>query len=158
MIKKSITFLDLDGNSITEDFYFNINKAELIEFEASTKIGLSETLQLIVKENDNHQIIEYFKKIILMAYGVRSEDGRRFIKSQELRDSFEQSDAYSELFIELATQAESASAFIRGIVPASLSQAVEEVEKDNNKSPREMTREELLAALQAKTQPNVLEQ
>lgn len=153
MLKKSITFQDLDGNTITDDFYFNLNKAELIELETSTKLGLSETLQLIVKEQDNHQIIEYFKKIILMAYGKRSDDGRRFIKSQELRDSFEQSDAYSELFIELATKAESAAAFINGIVPTAISQAMDDVKKQDETKPIEsMSREELLAAFQKKTQ------
>lgn len=153
MLKKSITFQDLDGNSITEDFYFNLNKAELIELETSTKLGLSETLQLIVKEDDKQKIIEYFKKIILMAYGIRSDDGRRFIKSQELRDSFEQSDAYSELFIELGTKADSAAAFINGIVPAAISKTIEEVEQKTVDKPIDTwTREELIQAFQNKTE------
>lgn len=150
MLKKAITFQDLDGNSITEEFYFNLNKAELIELETSTKEGLAETLQKIVKEQDHHRLIEQFKSLILAAYGVRSDDGRRFIKSQELRDAFAQTDAYSELFMELATNAESAAAFIQGIVPAAISKAVEDVEKELPKPAQDMTREELLAALQSK--------
>lgn len=152
MIKKSITFEDLDGNTITEDFYFNMSKAELIELEASTKIGLSETLQQIVAEDDSQKIIEYFKKIILAAYGVRSEDGRRFIKSQELRDAFAQTDAYSELFIELGANAAAAAEFINGIIPKGLAKTVTEVETKEGKAASEMTREELLAALSNKTQ------
>lgn len=148
MLKKTITFQDLDGNTISDDFYFNLSKSELIELETSTKIGLSETLQQLVKENDKQKIIEYFKKIILEAYGVRSEDGRRFIKSPDLRDAFSQTDAYSELFIELATQAESAAEFINGIIPASLSRALEE----SDKAPDKMSRDELLTALQTKSQ------
>lgn len=151
MLKKTITFEDLDGNQITEDFYFHLSKSELVELETSTKLGLSETLQAIVKEEDHHKLVEHFKKIILAAYGVRSEDGRRFIKSQELRDSFEQTDAYSELFIELATQAEAGAAFINGIVPSSISKAVAEAEKSGNKEIKDMTREELLAAFQSQS-------
>jgi hypothetical protein len=151
MIKKTITFEDLDGNKITEDFYFNLSKAELLELETSTKIGFSETLQRLVKEEDNNKIIEYFKKIILLSYGVRSDDGRRFIKSQELRDSFEQTDAYSELFMELATQADAGSAFINGIVPSSISKAIEDAEKTQAKPISDMSREELLEAFKTQS-------
>ena len=149
MLKKSITFQDLDGNSVTEDFYFNLSKAELIELETSTKLGFSETIKAIVKEEDTKRLVKYFKRIILAAYGVRSEDGRRFIKSQELRDAFEQTDAYSELFTELSTKADIAAAFFNGIVPASIGQAIVEIEK-TGKDPNEMTKEELIAAFQKK--------
>lgn len=119
MLKKSITFEDFDGNMRTEDFYFNLTKAELVELELSEKKGLAETLKEIVASNDGALIVEKFKTIILLAYGQKSEDGRRFIKTQALKDEFAQTAAYSELFIELATDADAAARFIKGIVPQS---------------------------------------
>ena len=95
MLKKNIKYVDYDGNDRAEDFYFNLNKAEIVELELGTTGGLTKTLEKIVQEKDNKRIVEYFKAIILKAYGEKSADGRRFIKSQELRDSFEQTEAYS---------------------------------------------------------------
>lgn len=117
MIKKTISYTDFDGNPRTEDFYFNLTKAEVAEMELSTEGGLDKALNRIVAAKDNKRIVETFKSLVLKAYGEKSPDGRRFIKSQELRDSFEQTEAYSELFIELATNAEAGAAFINGIVP-----------------------------------------
>ena len=99
MLKKNIKYVDYDGNERTEDFYFNLNKAEVIELQLGTVGGLTKTLEKIVQEKDASRIIEYFKTLILKAYGEKSADGRRFIKSQELRDAFEQTEAYSELFM-----------------------------------------------------------
>lgn len=130
MLKKSITFEDLEGNKLTEDFYFNFSKAELVELEMSEKGGLVGFLEEIVKTQDGQLIIDIFKKIILLAYGVRSEDGRRFIKSDELRNEFSQTDAYSELFMELATNAGAAATFMNGVIPAALA---EEVKKEAEK-------------------------
>ena len=90
MLKKNIKYVDYDGNARAEDFYFNLNKAEVIELQLGTVGGLTKTLEKIVQEKDTSRIIEYFKTIILKAYGEKSADGRRFIKSQELRDAFEQ--------------------------------------------------------------------
>ena len=117
MLKKNIKYVDYDGNDRAEDFYFNLNKAEIVELELGTTGGLTKTLEKIVQEKDNKRIVEYFKAIILKAYGEKSADGRRFIKSQELRDSFEQTEAYSELFMELSSNAKAAADFISGIVP-----------------------------------------
>ena len=126
MIKKTITYEDFDGQTRTEDFYFNLTKAELTEMELSMNGGLSQLLEKIVKENDQKQIVEYFKKIVLGAYGVKSLDGRQFMKNDEIRESFASTAAYSEIFMELATDADAASAFVNGIIPKSL-----EVKKDN---------------------------
>lgn len=126
MLKKSITYTDLDGNSQTGDFYFNFSKAELVEMELSHKGGFSQYLQNIIKANDNSEIIANFKALILQAYGEKSEDGKRFVKSQELRNAFEQTDAYSELFIELATNAESAAEFINALVPQGLAEQIQQ--------------------------------
>jgi hypothetical protein len=121
MLKKTILYEGFDGINYSEDFYFNLTKAELVELEVSVSGGLSELLKQIAEsENDGQKIIDHFKKIILMSVGKKSNDGKRFIKNDTIREEFEQSNAYSELFIELATSAEEAGKFIRGIVPADL--------------------------------------
>ncbi len=122
MLKKTITFKDYNDQELTEDFYFNLNEDELVELQVSSKEGFAETLQKIVASNDGEQIIGHFKKIILLAYGVKSENGRSFDKSQALRDEFSHTRAYSKLFIELATDAGYAAEFINGIVPAGMGQ------------------------------------
>lgn len=126
MLKKNIKYVDYDGNDRAEDFYFNLNKAEIVELELGTTGGLTKTLEKIVQEKDNKRIVEYFKAIILKAYGEKSADGRRFIKSQELRDSFEQTEAYSELFMELSSNAKAAADFISGIVPKKAADATKQ--------------------------------
>ena len=117
MLKKTITYVDYDGNERTEDFYFNLTKAEVTEMEMSQKGGLVNTIQKIVAEQNSQRIIEIFKDLILKSYGEKSLDGKRFIKSKELREEFEQTEAYSDLFMELAQNAESAAAFVNGIIP-----------------------------------------
>lgn len=124
MLKKNIKYVDYDGNERTEDFYFNLNKAEVIELQLGTVGGLTKTLEKIVQEKDTSRIIEYFKTIILKAYGEKSADGRRFIKSQELRDAFEQTEAYSELFMELVRDAKMAAEFINGVLPKEAADAI----------------------------------
>jgi hypothetical protein len=126
MLKKNIKYVDYDGNNRAEDFYFNLNKAEIVELELGTTGGLTKTLEKIVQEKDNKRIVEYFKAIILKAYGEKSADGRRFIKSQELRDSFEQTEAYAELFMELSSNAKAAAEFISGIVPKEAADAAKQ--------------------------------
>lgn len=117
MLKKTIKYTDFDGNERSEDFYFNLTKAEVTEMEMSTAGGLGKLLNKIVAENDTKRMIESFKDLILRSYGEKSPDGKRFIKSQEFRDAFSQTEAYSELFMELATNSESAEAFVNGIIP-----------------------------------------
>ena len=117
MLKKTMIYTDYNGNERTEDFYFNLTKAEVMEMEMGTAGGMQEFLNRIVAEQDSAKIIEMFKKIILKAYGQKSLDGKRFIKSDELSAEFSQTEAYSDLFMELASNAEAASAFINGILP-----------------------------------------
>ena len=119
MLKKTITFEDYDGNSRTEDFYFNLSKAEIAEMEMSIDGGVSKLLDKIVETNDNQKIVKYFKEFILKSYGKKSLDGRRFMKSKEITDEFSQTEAYSQLFMELATDADKASEFVNGIIPKS---------------------------------------
>lgn len=118
MIKKTITYTDYNENTRTEDFYFNLNKAEIMRMEMSTKGGLVEKINRIVAAQDAPAIIEVFEDLIQRSYGVKTADGRGFEKSKEALAAFMATEAYSELFMELATDADAASAFVNGIVPA----------------------------------------
>lgn len=117
MLKKSITYTDYEGNERTEEFRFNLTEAEVAEMEMSTTGGMERLINRIVETRDSKRLIELFKEVILKAYGEVSEDGRRFIKSKELSDGFSQTEAYSILFMELATDADAASAFVNGVMP-----------------------------------------
>lgn len=118
MLKLTRTYLDYNEVSRTEDFYFNLTQAEVTELELSVDGGLVEMINRIIAAKDGKQIIALFKDIILRAYGEKSPDGRKFIKNQEIRDAFAQTQAYSDLFMELATDAKKASDFVNAIVPA----------------------------------------
>lgn len=120
MIKKTIKYVDYNGTERTEDFYFNLSKAEVSEMELSVDGGLSQMLERIVASQDNKEIIRMFKKIILKAYGEKSADGKRFVKSEELATAFSQTEAYVELFMELATNEDKAAEFVNGIIPHNL--------------------------------------
>ena len=120
MLKKTVTYVDYNGVERTEDFYFNLSKAEVTEMELSVEGGFSKMLEEIVKSNDNARILEVFKEMVLKAYGEKSADGRRFIKSKELAEAFSQTGAYSEIFMELAMDEKAAAAFVNGIMPANL--------------------------------------
>lgn len=120
MFKKAITYTDYDGNERTETFFFNLNKAELIEFNYFVDGGMEQFLQRIVKNEDAKGMIDLFKELIRRSYGEKSEDGLRFIKSRNghaLADDFMQTEAYSELFVELTSDEKKASEFINGIIP-----------------------------------------
>ena len=118
MLKLTRTYNDYNGLSRTEDFYFNLTEAEITEMELSVDGGLVEMINRIVAAKDGRQIINLFKDIILRSYGQKSPDGKRFVKNQELREAFSQTEAYSDLFMELATDAEAAANFVNGIIPA----------------------------------------
>lgn len=119
MIKKTITYVDYNGVERTEDFYFNLTKAEITEMEMSTTGGMSEMVKRIIAAQDTPTLIKIFKDLILKSYGEKDIDGRRFIKSEELSTAFSQTEAYSQLFMELATNAEAAADFVNGIIPSS---------------------------------------
>lgn len=126
MIKKTLTYDDLDGNSITEDFYFNLTKAEIAEMQLGTEGGLDEHLKTIVKSQNQREIMNTFKMILENTVGRRSDDGKRFEKSAKISADFMQSNAYSELFISLLTDADAASAFIRGVIPANMADKLDD--------------------------------
>lgn len=118
MLKKTITYTDYNGTERTEDFYFNLSKAEITEMEMSIDGGMVEMINKIVAAKSAPEIIAVFKKLILQAYGEKSPDGKRFIKSEELSTAFSQTEAYSNLFMELSTNDVEAANFVNGIMPA----------------------------------------
>lgn len=120
MIMQTITYTDYNGNERKENFFFNLSKAELMEMEASKKGGLSNYIQSIIEAQDVTQLMGLFKELIIKSYGVKSPDGKRFIKNQEVVDEFIQSEAYSELYVMLATDEQKATAFVNGIIPQSI--------------------------------------
>lgn len=129
MLKKTIKYTDYNGVDREEDFYFNLTKAEITEMELGTSGGLAETIQKVVAAQDAPAIIKIFKDLVLKAYGEKSSDGRRFMKSDEIRASFEQTEAYSILFMELATDADAAAKFVNGIVPAEAAKQIKSSSK-----------------------------
>lgn len=122
MLKKTITYTNFDDVEVTEDHFFHMSKAELVELEMSQDGGFSKALERIIADEDGKVIIAEFKKIILGAYGRKSPDGKRFMKSQEIRDEFESTEAYSALFMELCTNADAATEFVNGVVPKGVAQ------------------------------------
>ena len=118
MLKETIKYTDYNGVERTEDFWFHLSKAELMEWEMGTTGGLTEMIKRIVDAQDAPAIIKIFKELVLKAYGQKSPDGKRFIKSEELATEFSQTEAYSQLFMDLATDADKAAAFVNGIMPS----------------------------------------
>ena len=121
MLKKTITYNDYNGVERTEDFYFNLSKAELMEMEMSISGGLTEMIEKIVATRDAPAIIKIFKELVLKAYGEKSADGKRFEKKNgALAEAFAETEAYSQIFMELATDADKAAEFVNGIMPSDI--------------------------------------
>ena len=120
MLKKTIKYTDYDGNEREEDFYFNLSKAEVTEMELSKEGGMSEYIKKISAAQNAPELIKLFKEIITKSYGEKSLDGKRFIKNKELTEAFIQTEAYSELFVELASNADEAVKFVNGIMPKNM--------------------------------------
>ena len=117
MLKKIITYTDYNGIERTEPFYFNLSKAELMEMELGVTGGMTEMLDKIIAAKDAPSLMKTFKEMIMKAYGVKSDDGKRLIKSEELSIAFTQTEAYSVLFMELITDDKAAADFVNGIIP-----------------------------------------
>lgn len=128
MLKKTITYVDYDGNERTEDKYFNLSKAELMEMQLSENGGLDKVLEKMIAEQDNAKLAELFKKIITLSYGEKSIDGKRFIKKPELTEEFLQTEAYSVLFMELITSTEALAEFIKGVLPKDLQEEAAKID------------------------------
>ena len=130
MISKTIKYVDYNDVEREETFYFNLSKAELMEMELGTTGGYTAYLKRISNSQDIPALAAIFKELILKTYGEKSDDGKRFIKSPELTKAFEQTEAYSELYMELATNTESAIAFINGVIPKKLADEVDKARKE----------------------------
>lgn len=120
MIKWTIRYIDYNDNEVTEDFYFNLNKAELTDMQLKARGAYSQFIERLVNTRDTEKLGKEFKGLILNSYGEKSDDGRKFRKSQELRDDFEQSPAYPVLYMELLSDADKAAKFVKGVLPKDL--------------------------------------
>ena len=120
MVVEKIKYTDFNGLEREEDFMFNLTEAEITEMELTTDGGLSDSIKKIIAAQDTPEIIKVFKMLLLKSYGEKSADGRRFIKSDKLSEEFAQTNAYSQLFMKLATDDKAAVAFINGIMPDSM--------------------------------------
>lgn len=120
MLKREIKYEDFNGNKTSDIFYFNLSEHELVDLEVAQKQGLQAMLQEIIDTKDHKGLIELFKKIIMLSYGEKSSDGKRFIKSEQSRLEFSQSAAYNTLFMELATDDGAAATFLIGTLPSSM--------------------------------------
>ena len=120
MVKKTIKYTDYNGKEREEDYYFNLSKVELLEMEMSAEGGLENKIKKIVESDNKAEIVKYFKEIIKKSFGKKSEDGKRFIKNPKDFEEFEQTEAYVNLFMELATNADAGANFINGIIPQGL--------------------------------------
>lgn len=128
MIKKTIMYEDFNGDTVTEDYFFHLSKADLIELEMSYSGGLSKYLQNIIASGDGAAIISEFKKLLLMSFGEKSADGKRFVRTQAMKEKFLSSEAYSTLFLELVTDADAAAAFVNGIVSSGSTKTLEDIQ------------------------------
>lgn len=117
MFKKKITYTDYNGQERTEDFYFNLSKSELIMLESSTPGGYTAMLQRIIDSKDNTQLMKIFTDLIKMSYGVKSDDGKHFIKNDQVVEDFLNSAAFDQMFTEFFTDENAASNFAKGIIP-----------------------------------------
>jgi hypothetical protein len=129
MYKKTITYTDYNDVQRTEDFYFSLSEAEITEMQLGVEGGYAAMIDKIIKAQDTPALIKIFKELLLKSYGIKSDDGRRFIKSEKLTEEFTQTPAYSELYMMLATDDKQASAFIKNIMPAKLVAKATELEK-----------------------------
>lgn len=129
MYTKTVEYENYNGEKVKKKLYFSLNKAELLEMEMRSEGGYDNYLKRIINTRDQNELTSIFKTLILKSYGIKSDDGERFIKNDKIREEFEQSAAYAELFVELATNAQSATDFANGIIPAAL---YAEVQKEMN--------------------------
>lgn len=137
MIKKTFNYTDYDGNEREKEYWFNLSKAELVEMNFETEGGLQDRIQKIIDEEDTKKIIDMFKEIISKSVGIKSEDGNMFVKNEQIRNEFMQSEPYSDLFLELIQDSAKAADFINGIIPASLKQQIPQVEAPVNTNTQE---------------------
>jgi hypothetical protein len=120
MLKKPITYTDYNGDQCTDVFYFHLSEPELIDMEVEHERGFQAFIDKIIETKDRKGLISLFKQIILLSYGTKSDDGKRFIKSDQLREEFSQTAAYPVLYMELSTDANAGAEFLKGVMPKNL--------------------------------------
>ena len=131
MYKITETYTDYDDNQRTEDFYFNYSEAELTDLQFSVSGGLAGMIDKIIKTNDMPKLVELFRALSQKAYGEKSNDGRRFIKSPELTKEFTETVAYSQIYMRLATDSKAAQEFINKVVPKSMKDKMQQANQQN---------------------------
>lgn len=131
MYKKNIKYEDFDGNLREEDFHFHLNKAEVIEWLTTNEgYTLDKALMNSYKKSKSKEIVEFVKDLIYRSYGEKSLDGRRFVKTEEVKRDFMETPAYSVLFMELLENAEECARFVSGIMPKDISEEFQKVIKE----------------------------
>lgn len=139
MLKKTITYEDYDGNTRTEDFYFNLNKAEIIDWlTVSGGYTLDKLMEKLIKTENVKEVMEIFKDLIYRAYGEKSLDGRRFVKSKEIKDNFVETEAYSVLYMELIGDPKAAADFFNGIMPKDMAEDVQKIMANPDELPSDI--------------------
>lgn len=116
MIAKTVKYTDFNGNEREERLYFNLSKTELTKMQVGMEGGFDKYIKGVVESGNHAKLIEIFDELIIKAYGQKSEDGSRFIKSKTAQEEFAQSVAYDELFMEIASDEKAAVEFMNGIL------------------------------------------
>lgn len=127
MLKKTITCTNFNGIETTEDYWFNLTESEILEMQLGTAGGLDESIKQIVAGMDLPNIVKFFKDFVLKSYGIKSPDGKRFIKNDKIREEFSQTNAYNKLFMELAFDDNAAAEFINGVIPKDVADKMSEI-------------------------------
>lgn len=128
MYKKTVEYEDFNGEKVKEDLYFNLSKAELLEMNFRSKGGLKNYIEAIINTHDQDKLTDIFKTLLLKSYGIKSPDGKRFLKNDSIREDFECSIPYDIMFVELSSDAKAAADFINGILPKELVEEMEKIE------------------------------
>lgn len=133
MYKIHEKYTDFNGTEREEDFYFNLMKSEIMELELGEVGGLSAMLRQVIATQDVPKIMSIFKKLVLQAYGEKSADGKRFVKNPELTEAFSQTEAYSQIFMRLATDSKAATEFVNHVVPSDLAEQAKKASESDLK-------------------------
>ena len=129
MLKKTITYTDYDGMERTEDFWFNLSKTELTKLDAELPGGVLGVLRKIIDKKDRKALVDFIETLILRAYGEKTLDGKRFVKTPEMAEEFMQTPAYDELFMSILSDTDSQTSFINGVIPQSMAKEIEQTDK-----------------------------
>lgn len=130
MLKRAVNYTDYDGNPATLVCYFHLNKFEWLELETYTRGGLIENLENALETNNAKKTIDLLKKIILRAYGEKNPETGVFEKDDDRAVRFSKTEAFSELFYDLAYDEEKSKEFFLGLIPPEVrAQAVLKIEE-----------------------------